>query len=139
MAKDNSRLIADEIQRRLAAGIRAALQASEVGFRKKVTAEISPPTSDPGQYPHEDTGQGQENIDHALSPGGGLVGGEIEGRWGLYGAGSPIPRFPGQDHVGGEHLQWLTREGWDRLGMEVSFLEDLSKVRSAFRRASGGT
>lgn len=131
MASGNELRILREIERRLSAGIEAAVGRAAEGYRKRVTAEQAPPPSEPGEYPAEDTGQGAANIGYGVA----RAGLEIEGRFGVFGEGSPIPQFPGQDHVGGEHLDWL-RANQARLGMDSSFAEDLEAVRRAFRRGA---
>jgi hypothetical protein len=133
MAHPRDIQILREIEKRLAAGIEAAVQRAAEGYEKRVTDEQSPPTSDPGEYPHEDTGQGAANISYGVQQ--AADGGEVEGRFGLFGENSPIPQFPGQDHTGGEHLDWL-RENQQRLGMDSSFAEDLEAVKRAFRRGA---
>lgn len=122
-----------EIQRRLAAGIQDAVERAADGYRERVTAEQSPPPSSPGEFPHEDTGQGAANI--AFGVGEAPTPGDIEGRFGVFGESSPIPRFPGQDHTGGEHLDWLRAEQ-ARLGMDSSFIEDLEAIKRAFLRGA---
>lgn len=132
MVTTQEKLILDEINRRVSRAMDAALRTAAESYRSKVTQEQSPPTSEPGEYPHEDTGQGQENISYGLSPKPNRLEGP-EGRFGLFGEDSPIPQFPGQDHRGGEHLQWL-RMNQGRLGMDHSFAEDLQEIRAAARR-----
>jgi hypothetical protein len=133
MATAREIMILRQIEKRLAAGIEQAVKLAAEGYEKRVTTEQSPPTSDPGEYPHEDTGQGAANISFGVQR--AAAEGEIEGRFGLFGDRSPIPRFPDQDHVGGEHLDWL-RENQARLGMDSSFAEDLEAVKRAFKRGA---
>lgn len=120
-----------EMERRLSHAIEAAVEEAADGYRKRVTAQQAPPSSVPGEYPAEDTGQGAANISFGIAS----EPPEIAGRFGVMGENSPIPQFPGQDHVGGEHLDDL-RENQQRLGMDTSFYEDLAEVRAAFRRGA---
>lgn len=123
-----------EIERRLLQGLAAAVETAGEGYRKRVTAEESPPPSEPGEYPHEDTGQGERNITYGTGRAKHNRR-ELAGRFGVMGDKSRIPIFPGQDHRGGEHLDWL-REDFGRLGMDSSFAEDLDAVRRAFMRGT---
>lgn len=133
MATARDLLLLKIIERRIGAGLEAAVRRAADGYRKRVTAEQSPPPSEPGEYPHEDTGQGAANIAYGVAR--ALAVGELEGRFGVFGEESPIPQFPQQDHPGGEHLDWL-RDNQGRLGMDSSFIEDLEAVRRAFRRGA---
>lgn len=129
MATSSERIILKKIERKLRAGILAAVQGGAEGYLEKVTAEQSPPTSDPGEYPHEDTGQGAANIGYDLKG--------LEGRFGLKGDNSDVPVFEGQDHRGGEHLDEL-RKKYGRLGMDTSFAEDLNAIRRFAKKAIEG-
>lgn len=134
MAKSNEARVLREIQKRLGKGIEQAVKRAAEGYRERVTLLQSPPPSDPGEYPAEDTGQGAANISYGVQASPSLAG-EIEGRFGVLGSDSPIPVYPGQDHAGGEHLDWL-RENQGRLGMDSSFASDLNAIKLAFRRGA---
>jgi len=121
-----------EIEKRLDAGIEAAVRRAAEGYEKRVTQEESPPASTPGEFPHVVTGQGAANIAWGVERG---IEGEVEGRFGVMGEDSPIPAYTGHEKAGGEHLDVL-REEMGRLGMDTSLYEDIEAVRRAFRRGA---
>lgn len=114
---NNASKLEDIINRKLIAGVRAAVETIEDQYRDSVTQvqESGPPFlgphSKPGEFPHRETGKGEQNISNAVR---GTIG-----KAGLL-----------ED---GLHLQYLT--GIDRLGIVDSFYRSLRKIRSNAKSA----
>ena len=131
MLKSHIPQVIREIERRLSHGVLESITVGAESFRDKITAEQSPPTSDPGEYPHRDTGQAEANVTIGIER---AADREVEGRYGYMGENSNVPQFEDQDHIGAEHLDELRQKGWK--GLDHSAMEDLDKLRRAFKRGS---
>lgn len=128
----------------LRAGLTALVRAASEQYRSDVTQVTEEPTDDlrfegphsqPGEYPHKETGQGEANITFAVD----RVDGELVGRFGVMGEESGFGPFAGHSVPGGQHLVHLshgrhpvTGEFFGRLGMDRTIPDNVEAMRQAF-------
>lgn len=129
-----------EVNRRMVAGLTAIAKRAHEIYREDVTQVTEDPTdegaflgphSQPGEYPHKETGQGEANIEFAV----GVENGQPAARFGVRGEQSGI-QFPGNSVPGGQHLVHLshgrhpvTGEFFNRLGMDRTVPDNIDELR----------
>ena len=135
--------------RRLRAGLEAWVRCGHQLYRDAVTAVTEEPDdngnfpgphSQPGEYPHKETGQGEVNIDYGVDRNQDTGG--LRARFGVRGEASGFGPFGNHRVAGGQHLVHLShgrdRLGrlFGRLGMDQIVADNREKLNRAFIEAA---
>lgn len=127
------------VRRKTIAGLRAAVAEAARIYKERVTDTIEEPILGPrggisfagpssqiGEFPHAETQQGAENIDH------GVDVENLVGRFGVRGEDGGIGPFaPTHDIAGGLHLFFLS-ENMGRLGLTDVWLGYREEISQAY-------
>lgn len=125
--KSNLNRISKTIERRLQGGLEAAVSKANDLMVEDYSRSQSPPTSNPGEFPHIDTGQLVSNIDSHVENFVGFVG--------IKGFQTDEPELQGKPiNIGGMAAVWLEDQG--RLGIVDSWTTHEDEIRRAFERGS---
>lgn len=132
-------------RRKLRAGLEAASETGAKRYIEAVTRVIEEPNdnlnfegphSEPGQFPHQETGQGAANIDW------GVDEETLTGAFGVRGEEDGYD-LTGDGYAGGLHLYFLshgvhpiTGIPFGRLGMDDIFFFYIEDIKAAFIEAS---
>ena len=126
-----------ELQRKLQLGMQEMMEEVEAGMKSDYSQAVSPPTSNPGEYPHIDTKQLVENIDSEVHPVGRdlkYTGKERVGQAGVKGYRTDQPKLHRGSgrNIGGLAALYLSRPPFNRKGLDDSFIEHEADAVKAF-------
>lgn len=124
ISKNKSRQLVKLVEKKMRRGIKAGLEYAADRMRDRYSQAQSPPTSEPGEFPHLDSGQLVDNIAAHMADS------EVTGRVGVYGRNTPRPFLGNRwvpENIGGLHAHYL-KEDTGRLGIDDSFIEDKEAI-----------
>lgn len=123
-----------KVRRKLNAGLAASVEELADCYQVNLSQQFSPPTSNPGEYPHVDTGQSIQNVAFEHDPK------ELKARAGMMG-----DQGIGEDGVGGLGPIFLElgigygNEGKEWKGLVASYNECKDDMAKKFQEASDST